>query len=153
MVILTYLYNLHIYLCVNIYVRYCPSCKEHKSPIKKFDIWAAPEILIVQLKRFQYIPGSYFIHREKINDLVEFPIDGLDLTPYIRGSPREGCPPPIYDLFAVSEHSGGLGGGHYTAVAKSPDTDEWYEYYVYVNGLTNIAFICVYMHYIFALLG
>lgn len=104
---------------------YCPSCKVHKSPIKKFDVWAAPEILIIQLKRFQYIPGSYFIHREKINDLINFPIEGLDLSSYIRG-PSSANGPPVYDLFAVSEHSGGLGGGHYTAVAKSPDTDKWY---------------------------
>ena len=103
---------------------FCPSCKEHKSPIKKFDLWATPEILIVQLKRFQYIPGSYFIHREKISDLVEFPIDGLDLSPYIQGAQSDSSP-PVYDLFAVSEHSGGLGGGHYTAVAKSP-SGKWY---------------------------
>lgn len=103
---------------------FCPACKEHKSPIKKFDLWATPEILIVQLKRFQYIPGSYFIHREKISDLVDFPVEGLDLTRYVRGE-QMGISPPMYDLFAVSEHSGGLGGGHYTAVAKTPDTDEW----------------------------
>jgi hypothetical protein len=102
---------------------YCPRCKQHKSPIKKFDLWAAPDILIVQLKRFQYIPGSYFIHREKINDLVQFPIEGLDLSAYVKGP--TGPSEPIYDLFGVSEHSGGLGGGHYTAVCKSPGTNEW----------------------------
>jgi ubiquitin carboxyl-terminal hydrolase 4/11/15 len=28
---------------------------------------------------------------------------------------------PIYDLYAVSNHYGGLGGGHYTAYAKNGD--------------------------------
>ncbi len=27
---------------------------------------------------------------------------------------------PVYDLFAVSNHFGGLGGGHYTAYAQLP---------------------------------
>lgn len=31
-----------------------------------------------------------------------------------------------YDLFAVSNHYGGLGGGHYTAFAKK--NNEWNEY-------------------------
>lgn len=29
---------------------------------------------------------------------------------------------PLYDLFAVSNHYGSLGGGHYTAYARMPDT-------------------------------
>ena len=31
----------------------------------------------------------------------------------------------IYDLFAVSEHIGGLGGGHYTAKARNPRNKAW----------------------------
>ena len=106
---------------------YCPSCKVHKSPIKKFDLWAVPDILIVQLKRFQYIPGTYFVHREKIENLVEFPVEGFDLSQYVMGSVPDGAP-PIFDLYGVSEHSGGLGGGHYTAVCKTPGTNDWYSY-------------------------
>ncbi|KAI9095548.1 hypothetical protein DFS34DRAFT_626379 [Phlyctochytrium arcticum] len=32
----------------------------------------------------------------------------------------------VYDLFAVSNHYGALGGGHYTACAKNPLDDQWY---------------------------
>ena len=32
-----------------------------------------------------------------------------------------------YDLFAVSQHFGGTGGGHYTAVCKNIDGN-WYDY-------------------------
>lgn len=32
-----------------------------------------------------------------------------------------------YDLFAVSQHYGGTGGGHYTAVCKNID-GKWYGY-------------------------
>lgn len=31
---------------------------------------------------------------------------------------------PIYDLYAISNHYGGLGGGHYTAYAKNGG--KWY---------------------------
>ncbi len=43
--------------------------------------------------------------------LVEFPLEGLDLSSFVLSKTDK---PPIYDLFAVSNHSGGLGGGHYT---------------------------------------
>lgn len=42
---------------------YCSQCKQHVAPVKKMDLWATPDILTVQLKRFQYIPGQYFVHR------------------------------------------------------------------------------------------
>ena len=32
----------------------------------------------------------------------------------------------MYDLYAVSNHFGGLGGGHYNAFAKQPGSDQWY---------------------------
>ena len=50
---------------------------QHLAPEKKMDIWRAPEILIIHLKRFQYIPGQYFVHREKISDVIDFPVEGL----------------------------------------------------------------------------
>ncbi|KAJ3179960.1 CSN-associated deubiquitinating enzyme Ubp12 [Gaertneriomyces sp. JEL0708] len=34
----------------------------------------------------------------------------------------------VYDLFAVSNHFGGTGGGHYTAYAQSPLDGKWYNF-------------------------
>ncbi|RVE73387.1 hypothetical protein OJAV_G00049010 [Oryzias javanicus] len=34
--------------------------------------------------------------------------------------------PYIYDLIAVSNHYGGMGGGHYTAYAKNKMDGKWY---------------------------
>nr|XP_006014127.1 PREDICTED: ubiquitin carboxyl-terminal hydrolase 4-like [Latimeria chalumnae] len=34
--------------------------------------------------------------------------------------------PYIYDLIAVSNHYGGMGGGHYTAYAKNKSDGKWY---------------------------
>lgn len=33
---------------------------------------------------------------------------------------------PVYDLYAVSNHFGGLGGGHYTAYCKLNEDDQWF---------------------------
>ena len=37
---------------------YCSKCKQHLAPIKKMDIWTAPDVLVLHLKRFQYVPGK-----------------------------------------------------------------------------------------------
>jgi len=50
---------------------------------------------------------------------------GLDLTEY---SQNPDDPEPVYNLFAVSNHFGGMGGGHYTAYCKNKDTGKWYNY-------------------------
>lgn len=105
---------------------YCPRCKEHRRASKKFELWKTPDILVIHLKRFSASRGF----RDKIDELVDFPIEGLDL------SGRVACPSEgenlVYDLFAVDNHYGGLGGGHYTAYAKNFLTGEWNEY----NGIS-----------------
>lgn len=106
---------------------YCPKCKQHVRAFKKFDLFSLPRVLIFHLKRFRYAQSSFYLHRDKITKLVEFPIEGLDLSEYVVG-PKDGDKPLMYDLFAVSEHSGGLGGGHYTAVAKNPDNERWFSF-------------------------
>ena len=67
------------------------------------DLWTVPEVLIIHLKRFQYSPGQYFVHREKINEVVDFPITGFDLSNYVKSANDQV--PPLYDLYAVSQVS------------------------------------------------
>lgn len=56
--------------------------------------------------------------------MIEFPIDGLDMTSWtLHKEDKKSC---IYDLFAVSNHFGSLGGGHYTAFAKNINDKKWY---------------------------
>ena len=98
--------------------------KQHSRAFKKLDLWSVPDVLILHLKRFQYAQNTYFVHRQKLDDLVSFPLRDLDLSSQVLGAkddPR-GC---LYDLYAVSEHSGGLGGGHYTATAIDDATQVW----------------------------
>eukprot|EP00898_Chlorokybus_atmophyticus_P000740 jgi/Chlat1/1667/Chrsp127S08675 len=100
---------------------YCPTCKQHRQATKKLDLWKLPEVLVVHLKRFS--DGRW--SRNKLETVVDFPVHDLDLTAYAAG-PQEA--PPVYNLFAVSNHYGGLGGGHYTAYAKHPDDGRWYSF-------------------------
>lgn len=58
---------------------YCPKCKEHVQASKKLDLWSAPEVLILHLKRFQFTTQS----RRKIDAPVVFPLTDLDLSPYL----------------------------------------------------------------------
>ncbi|RFU29961.1 hypothetical protein B7463_g6357, partial [Scytalidium lignicola] len=101
---------------------YCPRCKEHRRASKKFELWKTPDILVIHLKRF----SSSSTRRDKLDVFVDFPVEGLDLT--TRVIDKEDGKQEIYDLIAVDDHWGGLGGGHYTAFAKSFIDGEWYEY-------------------------
>lgn len=101
---------------------YCPRCKEHRRASKKFELWKTPDILVMHLKRF----SSSGMRRDKLDVEVDFPIEGLDLTNRVIAPHTDK--EEIYDLFAVDDHWGGLGGGHYTAFAKSFIDGHWYEY-------------------------
>ncbi|XP_078270332.1 ubiquitin carboxyl-terminal hydrolase 4 isoform X1 [Rhinoraja longicauda] len=98
---------------------YCPICKKHQQATKKFDLWSLPKILVVHLKRFSY--NRYW--RDKLDTLVEFPTRDLNMSEFVY-NPKAGL--YIYDLVAVSNHYGGMGGGHYTAYAKNKIDGQWY---------------------------
>ncbi|KAJ9639520.1 hypothetical protein H2199_006555 [Coniosporium tulheliwenetii] len=100
---------------------YCNRCKELRRASKTLEIWTLPDILVIHLKRFSANRGF----RDKIDVLVDFPTEGLDLSD--RVGLKEGKE-TIYDLFAVDNHYGGLGGGHYTAFAQNFYDKQWYEY-------------------------
>lgn len=87
------------------------------------EIWSAPKHLIVHLKRFSHTRGLW--GGRKIQQLIQFPVEGLDMTRYILNANGEKV---IYDLYAVSNHFGGLDGGHYTAYCKNPVSKKWYNF-------------------------
>ncbi|KAJ1447542.1 hypothetical protein M885DRAFT_542426 [Pelagophyceae sp. CCMP2097] len=89
---------------------FCPKCKERRPAKSTIQPWKLPDILVIHLKRFLFLPTW----REKIRTNVVFPMSALDLAPYV-GAAR----PLLFDLFAVTNHVGRLEGGHYTAYAKA----------------------------------
>ncbi|KAL3977411.1 glutamate receptor, ionotropic kainate 1 [Sarotherodon galilaeus] len=100
---------------------YCPNCKQHQQATKKLDLWSLPPVLVVHLKRFSY--SRYM--RDKLDSLVDFPLRDLDMSEFLI-NPNAG--PCRYDLIAVSNHYGGMGGGHYTGYAKNKDDGKWYNF-------------------------
>ena len=98
---------------------YCSRCKKHVLAKKKMDLYYVPKILIICFKRF--VKDSY--RWEKNEDEVEFPINNLDLKNFVIGPDKEHSK---YDLFAVSQHYGSTGFGHYTAVCKNDG--KWFDY-------------------------
>lgn len=99
---------------------YCPNCKTHQQANKKLDLWRLPEILIIHLKRFSF--NQFF--KNKLETYVDFPIDDFDLSTCIVHNSQQSH---HYMLYAVSNHYGGLGGGHYTAFVQH-GRDQWYEF-------------------------
>ncbi|XP_042476652.1 ubiquitin carboxyl-terminal hydrolase 8-like isoform X1 [Macadamia integrifolia] len=100
---------------------YCPGCKKHRQASKKLDLWRLPEILVIHLKRFSY---SRFM-KNKLETFVDFPIHGLDLSTYIAHNNSQLS--HRYMLYAISNHFGGMGGGHYTAFVHHGGT-QWYDF-------------------------
>ncbi|CUS25114.1 LAQU0S27e00452g1_1 [Lachancea quebecensis] len=99
---------------------YCPTCREHRQATKQIQLWNTPDILTIHLKRFE----SRHSFSDKISDVVEFPISGLDMSNHLVC--EDAKQNKLYDLIAVDNHYGGLGGGHYTAFAKNPVDGKWY---------------------------
>jgi ubiquitin carboxyl-terminal hydrolase 6/32 len=58
---------------------YCSKCKKHRLAAKKLDIWRLPPILIINLKRFQYVNGRWV----KSHKIVNFPLRGFDPSAYL----------------------------------------------------------------------
>jgi hypothetical protein len=96
---------------------YCNRCQKHVCAWKQFHIYRSPPHLIIHLKRFHYSGATH--RRDKIGVFIDFPLESLDLTEHVSHWTEEEK--PIYDCYAVSNHFGGLGGGHYTAHALNTD--------------------------------
>lgn len=84
---------------------YCPNCKKHVCALKMIALWSVPDILILHLKRFTFnhcnISGN--VVRDKVEDKVVFPIDRLDMRPYILG-PIDEDAPPVYKVSPMFDH-------------------------------------------------
>uniref|UniRef100_A0A8D3ATG6 Ubiquitin carboxyl-terminal hydrolase 8 n=1 Tax=Scophthalmus maximus TaxID=52904 RepID=A0A8D3ATG6_SCOMX len=100
---------------------FCRHCKAHRDSTKKLEIWKVPPILLVHLKRFSY-EGRW---KQKLQTTVDFPLDSLDLAQYVIG-PKQNQ--KRYGLYGVSNHYGGLDGGHYTAYCKNALKQRWYKF-------------------------
>ncbi|XP_010636968.1 ubiquitin carboxyl-terminal hydrolase 8 [Fukomys damarensis] len=100
---------------------YCSHCRARRDSLKKIEIWKLPPVLLVHLKRFSY-DGRW---KQKLQTSVDFPLENLDLSQYVIG-PKNSL--KKYSLFSVSNHYGGLDGGHYTAYCKNAARQRWFKF-------------------------
>ena len=96
---------------------------------KTLEIYRVPRIMIISLKRFKTSRNKYgFGGGQKIDTLVEFPLTGLDTRPFVLMPDQKNSENLIYDCFGISNHFGSVGFGHYTAYAKNPIDNTWYNF-------------------------
>ena len=100
---------------------YCSVCRANRDAYKRLEIWKLPPLLIVTLIRFKYNG----VWREKNNIMVDYPLDSLDLECFATIKPKNK-----YQLYATSNHNGGLAGGHYFAVCRRliSGKSKWFEF-------------------------
>ena len=104
---------------------YCNICKNHVEATKRIELFSTPPILIFCFQRFKS-HNIYF--KEKLEDKINFPVNDLDMSPYIVSDNQKQSVSSLYDLYAVSNHYGSLAFGHYTAYCKNFKTGLWYDF-------------------------
>lgn len=74
-------------------------------------------MLVIHLKRFSYSRSM----KHKLETFVNFPIHDFDLTKYVAN--KNNSRRQLYELYALTNHYGGMGSGHYTAHIKVRNCD------------------------------
>nr|CAX73508.1 Ubiquitin carboxyl-terminal hydrolase 2 [Schistosoma japonicum] len=123
--------NVNILDCLNLFTSkeeldgderaICSRCKTRRRCTKSFSIQKFPQILVLHLKRFS---GERF--RSKMSVMVDYPLRNLDLIEFATSSCTQKS--AQYKLYAVSNHSGSVYTGHYTASCLNPYTGDWHSF-------------------------
>jgi ubiquitin C-terminal hydrolase len=107
----------------------CPNCNSADSrAVRQTSITKLPPVLTMHLKRFEF-SGGYQARARKLETFVSFPLDGLDMSPYLTSRidlGRHGVGAHhqfLYDAFAVICHRGTCQGGHYVAYVRCNSDD------------------------------
>ncbi|KAF2788781.1 cysteine proteinase [Melanomma pulvis-pyrius CBS 109.77] len=129
----------------------CTRCKKDREAIKKITITRAPDTLVVHFKRFS---ASRTQGARKIRTPIHFPLDKLDLGPFVQPpiTPEEEAyvmansadaaaqlaglktdpamnGPYTYNAYAVIWHIGQtLGSGHYIAMVRDKTRGCWRQF-------------------------
>jgi hypothetical protein len=100
----------------------CPKCKDLRAGLQSMSLWRLPDILTFHIKRFNCSARW----REKISTRINFPLTGLDLSPWceensvaLNADGATSSQSTVYDLIGVVNHLGGMTGGHYVSTCKA----------------------------------
>jgi ubiquitin carboxyl-terminal hydrolase 22/27/51 len=110
----------------------CHNCNSTQQARRHSSIKRLPNVLSVQLKRFEYKQGRHDRAASKIDDPVHFPLQ-LNMLPYtnrIKGRDsrdnkdlERSC---TYDLLSVVVHVGEIETGHYMSYCRVGD--QWFKF-------------------------
>lgn len=137
----------------------CMKCKQESLAEREMSIFKVPRYLVFHLSKLKDIKqtrwGPMYTTRHDNNLNITFPVDGFDMTEFVRhktpvecynispeefldeGNPRKGTftapnftwpedKPLLYDCIGVINHYGSMSFGHYTAYAKNDG--QWYTF-------------------------
>lgn len=83
----------------------CKRCKNYQTAMKSVKLVKLPEMLVVQLKRFNFL-----LKAEKNCALVTYPVENFQISPAFASE--------SYSLCGIVDHKGDVDGGHYKATCK-----------------------------------
>jgi len=104
---------------------FCECCNQKSPATRRILIHRFPKVLVFNIKRFKYTKDG----REKLTANITFPVRSLRLQNFASKEHQHESITELYDLYAVSNHYGTLGGGHYVAYCKVKDQEAkegWY---------------------------
>uniref|UniRef100_A0AAY4A1W7 USP domain-containing protein n=1 Tax=Denticeps clupeoides TaxID=299321 RepID=A0AAY4A1W7_9TELE len=90
---------------------YCDHCKDKSYNQTVYKMQKNPTVLILHLKRFIYDSTQMAYMKNSCQ---------IDIPSSLKTETYE------YNLYCVINHKGGCRNGHYTALIKPPDKDDWY---------------------------
>jgi ubiquitin carboxyl-terminal hydrolase 8 len=100
----------------------CDKCTNTHGNYKEYRLLNTPNVLILVIKRYSFVANRW----EKNSSVIQFPII-LNISAYKLGSDKSNC---NYRLFAIANHVGNMGSGHYYAYCCDIENPEkpWFEF-------------------------
>jgi ubiquitin C-terminal hydrolase len=89
---------------------------------KQLVYWSLPEIMVIDIKRFEYNPETDSFVKNQSN--IRIPIENVNFSKYVEGYNKDSY---IYDLYGICNHHGDETFGHYTSTIKTADS-KWYNF-------------------------
>jgi len=89
---------------------------------KRLVYWSLPEIMVIDIKRFEYNPQTDSFIKNQSN--IKIPIENVSFSKYVEGYNKDSY---VYDLYGICNHHGDEKFGHYTSTIKTADS-RWFNF-------------------------